>query len=382
MPLNSEWAKLHLPRDPDGPELLYGPYFSALSGFLTRNDLEPVRIAVELQNGPPLSLGDVESVELVSEKHGAIYHVARLSVRTSDGLLNFVMNIAAGKTRTAMLAAEFDRLSRLWEKFPSSGLPRPFLQGETICPTAGGESIPLRFFIGEWFDGFHEFHLTRPIGTSENAPLPVTVWDYSEGEFHLDPARTHALYRKAAAILTTCFDEETFHQIYPWHHAAGDFIVKPGDGDVEVRLVTARGYRKSGDFPEGKEGLWIAVFHFFINLTLRMRLDRLDGVGESAWADKECLAPVLRGFLDAWKIKATKRPSLPSPETLTAVFSSFEHGEWKEMAHIAMVDGLMEEGEAEFIAPRLEQHVEELIATVAAERFLDPGLRRADGERV
>ena len=47
-----------------------------------------------------------------------------------------------------------------------------------------------------------------------------------------------------------------------------------------------------------------ALLFFLLNLTLRIRLDRLDGVGEIAWADEGCLSPALEGFFLALEEKA------------------------------------------------------------------------------
>ena len=89
-----------------------------------------------------------------------------------------------------------------------------------------------------------------------------------------------------AAILTGYFDTRSFAQIYPWHPAAGDFIARIAGDGVAVRLVAARQYGPlvgPPDLPPEE-----ALLFFFLNLTLRLRVDRLDGVGEVAWAGPDC----------------------------------------------------------------------------------------------
>ena len=49
-----------------------------------------------------------------------------------------------------------------------------------------------------------------------------------------------------------------------------------------------------------------ALFFFLLNLTLRIRLDRLDGVGEIAWADEGCLSSAFDGFFLALEEKVER----------------------------------------------------------------------------
>ncbi len=97
--------------------------------------------------------------------------------------------------------------------------------------------------------------------------------------------------------MTSYYDLPTFSQIYPWHLAAGDFIVRLAGDRVEVRLVAARQYGSligPPDLPPEE-----ALLFFLLNLTLRLRLDRLNGVGDLAWADDGCLQPAFDGFFRA-----------------------------------------------------------------------------------
>jgi len=102
-----------------------------------------------------------------------------------------------------------------------------------------------------------------------------------------------------AYILTCYYDLQTFAQIHPWHLAAGDFIARIEGDRVEVRLVAARQYGPLIGPPDLR--VEEALLFFLLNLTLRIRLDRLDGVGDLAWADKGCLRPAVAGFDQALK---------------------------------------------------------------------------------
>ena len=78
-------------------------------------------------------------------------------------------------------------------------------------------------FLGDWFDGFHEFHLTQQADSDE---LAMVVWDGATARCLLSEKQAMDLYRKTAMILTACYDPITLCQIFPWHHAAGDFVVR------------------------------------------------------------------------------------------------------------------------------------------------------------
>ncbi|MGW8186753.1 MAG: hypothetical protein ACWGNK_05790, partial [Desulfobacterales bacterium] len=95
------------------------------------------------------------------------------------------------------------------------------------------------------------------------------------------------------------YDLETFEQIFSWHNAAGDFIVKTDGGQIDLRLITVRKYAPlfadaSGDV----DTIVQAMLIFWLNLSIRIRLDRLDGVGEFGWADDDMLDAALTGFFD------------------------------------------------------------------------------------
>jgi hypothetical protein len=87
---------------------------------------------------------------------------------------------------------------------------------------------------------------------------------------------------------------KTFRQIFPWHHAAGDFVVRSRDDGVGLRLITARQYAPM----VAGVSAFDALLFFLLNLSLRTRLDRLDGVGDVVWAEDGCVSATLMGFLE------------------------------------------------------------------------------------
>jgi len=101
-------------------------------------------------------------------------------------------------------------------------------------------------------------------------------------------SKAAGLFREASKILTLYYDPDTYHQICPWHHAAGDFVVNLSEGIVQVKLTAARNYLPLISFP-GRAGTnrVTAFVAFLLNMTVQMRLDRIGGVGEPIWAQEK-----------------------------------------------------------------------------------------------
>lgn len=366
--LTMERSRQPLPQGPDsqGPKLLYGPFFDALSRFLARDSWMPLRTALGKQQGDaPVPLEAIQRIELFSEKHGALYHVIRLRVLLSGrnappDVLNLAMNISVLPEQHAFLENEFHLLDELNKRFGSGYLPQTYLLGEGTYEDKE-QNWDLRLFLAEWFEGFHEFHLTRPHGSEAQR---IRVWYLDKGKDLLSPDQSLSLYREASVILTHFLDGKSFQQIYPWHHAAGDFILKPLPGRVELRMVTARDYRCLVSQESIHQEPWIAIIHFFTNLTFRMRLDRLEGTGELAWAGPECLPAVVEGFLHSWAEKRERNPLLPSSGEVLEVLRQFTLEEWTPLAELIVDDGLVEAAERSYLLSRLEEHVGVLFSCI------------------
>lgn len=366
LPVTEERARLPLPGCPgdEKSHLRYGSYLNALSEFLSKASCSALQTALSSHLGRPIERHEWERVELISEKHGALYHVARLRAFLTGRTVSLAVNVAVSPEQQAFLENEYELLGELKKTSRRQFLPTPYLLGEATYDAAEHGQWPLRLFIAEWFDGYHEFHLS-PV--QEGTYPIIKLWDNGTVFRPLDEEQTFSLYRQAAAILTHYLDEVSFRQIYPWHHAAGDFVVKQQDREVDLRLITVRDYRCLLSPGSKFADLWIAIFHFFLNLSLRMRLDRFDGTGELAWASPNCLRGVLAGFLQAWTIKAREHSFLPSEEQVRDVLRSFNASEWLPVAEAVMESGLVEADEIEFLRPHLKDHVASLVAMLREE---------------
>lgn len=354
--VTAERGRIPLPGSPDNPlsELSYGPYLNAISSFLSNNSCHALTTVLSKHLGRASSLDEIKRVEIISTKHGTLYHVARLKVYTGERVCSFAVNVSTYPEQHAFLENEFHLLKHLYDNFHSVFLPIPYLKGETTYSDDQTGYLPLRLFIAQWFEDYHEFHLSPHL----NEDLPaIKVWETSSNKNLLDGHQTYSLYRSASAILTTYLDGRTFQQIYPWHHAAGDFVVQVRESEVDLRLITVRDYRCLLSPGPGFENVWAAILHFFLNITIRLRLDRFDGTGKLAWAGPDCLRGIIDGFFPAWSEKLQKYPHLPSSNGVFEVLRSFNQKDWLSLAELVNEGGQVEHDEIEFLKPRMNDHV-------------------------
>lgn len=273
---------LVLEGNPDG--VTYRAYFAALAGFLT-GEAAPALAALAAEAlGPDLPAPAEMAIR--AEKHGALYHPASVELAYPDGR-SFRGGVLAASTplARAVLANEARCMNRLREKLREPLLPRVL---------AGRDHGPLALALVEWFADFCEFHA--------DAAGMVQIWDYGRGLVPLSPDQARELYGRAAHILGRCYDPADGSRVFPWHHAAGDFVARLGpDGTPDVRLTTVRDFGPARDpAPDGEDepvNSLAALAGFVLETTLRLRLDRVDGVGAPAWLAQECLAAGLKGVL-------------------------------------------------------------------------------------
>jgi hypothetical protein len=275
-----------------GVSVNYGDYFQAVGEFLKKNHYNILSAAVSRQIGRTINPEEIREIWVCLEKHGAFYHPARIDVVGADFWTKFVLNVAVSRVGRDCIEKEYGFFEKL----------KDVIQGHFLPKVYGRDDIPLKkdqklgMFLGEWFDGFHEFHLSRD--PSDNT-LKIRVWDPEHRGFYLSAQQCRELYRQASRILTSCYNVETTEHIFSWHHASGDFIVKLENNTVGVKLITVRRYEsalKNGD--RNMETIMNALLVFFLNLTIRMRLDRLDGTDELAWSDDITVPGSVLGFLE------------------------------------------------------------------------------------
>ena len=243
-----------------------------------------------------------DRITITLEKHGEFYHPARLVLKMPDAAISLVLNVAATPAAQTWMASEVAALPRVAARLPAGSVPVVYGQ----AALARGAQPPLALFLADWFDGFHEFHLSIDRRSGRQG---LIVWDTTRPPFFLSEQQQAEVYRQTAYLLTRAYAPESTEQIYPWHHAAGDFILRVDGGTIALRLITVRQYAPTlaGDHDAlDDDARLTALMVFFLNLSLRNRLDRLDGTGPAAWSAPVAVPATVTGVFQALDAKAAK----------------------------------------------------------------------------
>jgi len=279
--------------------LSHGAYFRAVQDFLEKEGLALFRKGINSESA--------EHIEIFMEKHGELYHPARIEFSVNGKNNSVAVNVAVSDIGKQYIREEYRLLKQLNAEFPFAFLPEVYAEGSVMTE----DGIEILMFSGEWFAGYHEFHLSHDPADNRNK---ILVWDFEQGSFFLTADQTAQLYCRVAEILTAYYNMESFAHIYPWHHAAGDFVIKIGENqNVDLKLITARGYKaRSAAEDRNPAAVLESLLVFLLQLSIRTRLDRLDGVKEMAWADDIAAEATVKGFSRALALKP-ECALLPAP---------------------------------------------------------------------
>lgn len=277
--------------------LSYRAYFRFISEFIISRWEQVVDI---LENESKDQIRQIDSVEILAEKSGSDYYPASVRFATPTERLSFVANVATTSRGRSRLWMDFELLNYFHRKGDGIYLPRPYLiSSEREFVNAESDDCML-MFLGQWLDGYHEFHLTRLKGQND---LSLVVWDMDNGLKLASASQAREIYRQTAFILTYYFELTDFREIFPWHHASGDFVVRL-EPTPDVKLVTVRQYSPRIQSEKDFElDVHEAALLFLCNLTIRNRVDRLDGVRDMAWGPHCSLDATVAGFFDCLKAR-------------------------------------------------------------------------------
>jgi hypothetical protein len=355
----------------DHLSLSHEDYFLTIRRFLEIDDFGLLTRALGqcLQN--KVKPADIREIGVCLAKHGEFYHPACLEVSVGQQSAGFVVNVAVSDSGIQTLHEEYHSLKRLNDEFTPSFIPRVYGFGE--IETAGHRKIPL--FLGDWLEGYHEFHITdEPAGDAAN----IRVWNGDSNPGVLSSDQQADIYRQAARILTYYYNVVSLEQIFAFHHAAGDFIVRIENEVVDLKLITVRRYAsllRNRDHPENGspdvETILQALLIFFLGLSIRMRLDRIDGVGDIVWADSLAVTATLEGFFEGLILK----PRIPSlPDTIDRCFAYFlslcSGEDIADLCRSVVQSMDPRDPEAAFVKQNIEDHISSL--SRAIEQFLKP----------
>ncbi|UCG11398.1 MAG: hypothetical protein JSU72_12710 [Deltaproteobacteria bacterium] len=363
IPIRAEYTEISLPVGPQDSsaksELSYGLYLEAVHHLLLRNDCEKVLESIAGRLGRVVKLDEIGFIEIRTEKHGNCYHVARADFSISGEIVSFAVNVAVSDEVRSELEQDFRLLRKLKSRYGYHFLPQVYFKGAGRY-MGGNKGVKwLHMFVAEWFRGYHEFHLHLD---QKDRSYRMLMWDLDRSSRYLSQEQCLEVYRQAARILTVCYDWSTFKQIYPWQHAAGDFVLKEDGGRVDLRLVTVRDYAAVVDFATGKKaGKLLALILFFLHLTIQMRIDRLDGVGDVVWAEDYCLEGVVSGFLEGLtEGEGRGRRGMPSPLEIHTILRNFTGDEWLEFLIELLGTYSFSQEELSLIRDHGDGHIERL----------------------
>ncbi len=288
-----------------------GDYYLAACKVLSKNDFlilqTGIKSSLDLKSFSNFKFSHGESVhdtsimenqiikiEVFLEKHGAFYHPLKIQVVFyNNQTCSFVLNGAVSKKGIALIKNEYELLLKINKRHSKSYLPQIYGFDFITMGVAG-----VGFFLGQWFEDYREFHVS-----DDNETRQISIWDSNGSCHYIQVEEAFAIYQKIAGILTHYYNIETFEHISSWHHAAGDFIVSMEEGTFSVRLITIREYSPLTQFGarESNKKTYIlpSLLLFFLNMTIRIRIDRLNGTGEIVMIDELVLNGVIKGFLSA-----------------------------------------------------------------------------------
>jgi len=293
--------------------LTYGAYYRAISDYLGK--LGPVRLSEIASQfaDRPINPEAISQLDIHLEKHGAFYHPARLILHVNAERIACVVNVAVSKLGQDTINKEFHHLRRLSLRYANNWLPQVY---DCQALTIDGQA-DVHMLLGEWFDGFHEFHLSK---ANNSEGLAIRVWDSGNPNHFLSSNQVQQIFEQAAMILTAHYRLDTTEQIAAWHHAAGDFVVCVQPPDILVKLVTVRQYEplfNLGQAEDSLETILNTALIFFLNMCLKLRIDRLDGVGGVVWNNLEVVPGIMAGFFKGLELQA--KPKRVSPELIDAI---------------------------------------------------------------
>jgi len=335
------------------PFLTLRDYFKCIQRFI----MDRVEVLAQ-KSIASLTADRIDEILIRSEKHGTLYHVASVEITGHDTRRKFAISTAFSKPRRALLLHEVATMKFLNQHFSYDYIPKVYLASEVVCSNPKGSEIVV-MSVAEWLEGYNEWHLT----VDQDGKQAVLIWDMEKGNRRASSDEGRSIFREAARILTLYYDPKNYRQIYPWHHAAGDFVVKCVAGATQVKLTTARNYLPLISFPTQADTNRVTAFlAFLLNMTVQMRLDRIGGVGEPVWAQEQFVRPCLEGFFSAVQTMTSEgRWNLGEGSNLLTLLKKFSSEELHRLYDPLMASYREEKPEDFDVVQRnLETHVSTL----------------------
>ncbi len=346
-------------------QVTYGDYFSGIESFLSENNFINIVETLSSHLNKKVSPDDISSIDLILIKHGEFYHPVNLQVDIFNEICEFVINGAVSGSGISVCEKEYGVLKELEEKYSSDFIPKVWNFFEKTV----SENKKISLFMAEWFENFHEFHISFE-GENKKG---IIVWD-SNKNFFLSDNDKYELYKQCTFIMTGFYDLFSFEQIQPWHHAAGDFIIRKKEDQIDIKLITVRNYlplfesEESEEDEDEKKDLSATIeslLIFFINLSLRMRLDRIDGIKETVWSDDVAVKGFVDGFIKGLMEKNQELlKGEKASETFLYFIKAFDESYFHELSNDIINSYNQNSPDIPVIKNNISQHVSLLFKTI------------------
>ncbi|MDA3787426.1 MAG: hypothetical protein PF503_02865 [Desulfobacula sp.] len=271
-----------------------GDYYLTACKFLSKDNFSILQKALGSFFNSTVHMDQITTVKVFLEKHGAFYHPLKIQVALNNSeTSSFVMNGAVSSRGLLLMENEYDLLLKINQMYSKCYLPQ--IYGFDFVEIDKGR---VGLFLGQWFDDYQEFHVT-----DDQDKRQIAIWESNGSCHYIDLSHGFKIYQEISRILTYYYNLETFEQISSWHNAAGDFIVNMKDDKLDIRMITVREYSPLTQLGAGKDDqkryLLPSLLFFFLDLTIRIRFDRLNGTGKTIMIDIAVLNSVVKGFLSA-----------------------------------------------------------------------------------
>lgn len=336
--------------------ITHADYFEVVRSYLTDAGRTHIQKALATHFPQHETVFKPARMDVVLEKHGEFYHPARIDILIYERSISLALNVAVTPAGRDCMTSEVAALGRVAQRLPPGNVPTVYGHAEVPGPN----NLTMPVFLADWCNGFHEFHLSI---NPRDGRQGIVVWDTQNEPFYLSDQQQVDVYRQVASLLTRAYDPDTTQQIYPWHHAAGDFVIRVSGASVALRLITVRQYAPTlgGSGRElNDEARLMAMLVFFLNLTLRNRIDRLDGTGDPAWAGPLAVAATVRGVIEALTVD--------QKGLFFEFLESYDVSELLDVLQVVTDRYALMPMEKNVIHPQLASHGEQLVAALQAVR--------------
>src|SRR3972149_9951801 len=161
-------SKWDFPLEGDELKTPYSMYFHSIHDFIFKNECKPFLSSISRKIGKEMNLKDINEIIIRTEKHGLLYHPASVEIILREGSAKFGLNVAVSDEGKQWLEEECHVLKKLHAKFTLPYLPKVYHYGEFN---------DMFFLLEDWFEGYHEFHISK----DQYGNHRLRLWDFCHG---------------------------------------------------------------------------------------------------------------------------------------------------------------------------------------------------------